>query len=427
MADLKKEGPCNLREYFRDGYVLVVDDAPNICKTTKNLLRSMGIEQVVDAGDGDVALKILKDAKHTKLHGLKSGAEKNCLFALLDWYMGRMSGIDLAQEIRADKELENIPILMITGEGRRDQIVKASAEVGVNGFILKPFSAKDLENKISAIIKQRISPPEHVKLIKTGELLMEQGKFDGALMIFDKALEMNPNSARVHVLKGDALKEKGEFEEARSSFAQAIIANPHYLKIYVSSANLAMKEGNKDLALGYLKKASEISPCNGKRIATMGQIHLERGEEEEAQKAFDAAIKEDPKTAKDIAEAYLKENKADLAEDFFRRSMPKEVESLSQEQIKEYVHTTNRLGIALRRQGKIEEALTEYQKVRKLDPDDEAVYYNMGKAYLELSKKNDSPSSVQKAVKCFRKAVEMDPEFEEALKELEKLGKTAEE
>ncbi|MBI5186793.1 MAG: tetratricopeptide repeat protein [Nitrospinae bacterium] len=426
MADLKKEVSCNLRDYFLNGYVLVVDDAPNVCKTTKNLLRSMGIEQVIDASDGDIALKILKNKEHSKLRGLKSGVEKNCLFALLDWYMGRMSGIDLAQEIRADKELENIPILMITAEGRRDQIVQASAEVGVNGFILKPFSARDLETKISAIIKQRINPPEHVKLIKAGEQLMEQGKFDGALMLFAKAQEINPNSARVHVLKGDALKEKGKFEEARSSFAQAIMTNPNYLKIYVSSADLAIKEGNKDLALGYLKKASEISPCNGKRIATMGQIHLERGEVEEAQKAFEAAIKEDPKTAKDIAEAYLKENKADLAEDFFRRSMPKEVENLSQDQIKEYVHTANRLGIALRRQGKIEEALDEYQKARKLDPEDEAVYYNMGKAYLELSKKKDSPSSIQKAVKCFRKAVEMDPEFEEALRELEKLGKSAE-
>ncbi len=400
---------------LKNGYALVADDVPNMCKTIKNILRSIGVEHVVEVGDGDIALAVLKDNQHPKLEAIAKESHRKCVFALIDWYMPRMSGIDLALEIRADTELENIPLLMVTAESSSEKLIQASAEVGMNGILMKPFTAMDMEKKMLGIIKQRANPPEHVKLINAGETLMKQGRLEDSLSLFDTALAMSPQStARVHVLRGEVLKEKGEYDEAENSFAQAMANNPRYLKTYVASADLYTREGKTDRALSSLKKAAEISPCNAERHATMGKIYLEKGDKEEARKAFKGAIEQDPAKAKDIAEICLEKGNAEEAEEYFRRSMARDPKNLTPQEIKEYVHIANRLGIALRRQGKVKEAIEEYQKACQLAPDDEAIYYNMGKAYLSIGNRD-------KAAKCFRKALELAPDFEEARVELDKL------
>lgn len=388
------------------------------------MLRSIGIEHIVDASDGDIALSILRDRDHIKLRAIPENVNENCLFILLDWVMPRMSGINFAQEIRADQKLENTPMIMITGEKDREQIVQASAEIGVNAYILKPFGINDIEGKISNVVKLRANPPEHVKLVLASETLKKQGRYDESLELLNKALQVAPNSARIHVMRGELLKNKGEYEEARNSFAQATALNPDYLKTYEATADLYLREGKKDLALSSLQKASEISPRNAERQTTIGEIFLEKGDEKEAQKAFDGAIKQNPKMAKEIAEVFLKNGNSQQAEEYFRKSLPTERQNLSEEEIKEYVHTANRLGIALRRQNKLREAIEEYKKARKLAPDDEAIYFNMGKAYMVLWEKEKMPQYFQKAQKCLNKAIKLDPHFEEAKKELTSLENT---
>ncbi len=422
MSLKSKALTVSLRDYFQNGYILVVDDVPNMRKTLRNILRSLEVKKIIEAGDGDSALAILRNKSHHKLDIIEDVSHKKCLFVLLDWCMPRMSGIDAAQEIRADKEAENTPILMITGESARDQVIQASAEVGVNGIMLKPFTAGALEKKMLSIIQLRANPPEHVKLITASEMLVAQGRHDESLELLQRAMKMTSHSsARVHVLKGESLKEQGKYEEARCAFAEAMTINPNYLKIYEQSADLAMKEDKKDEALSFLKEATKISPCNAERHAAIGKIHLEKGDKEEAQKAFEGALKHNPKIAKQVAEAYLKEGNAEQAEEFFRRSLPEHGKKLSLEEKREYVHIANRLGIALRKQGKIKEAIAEYQKACKHDPDDEVIYYNMGKAYIVLANKENASSYINEAKKYLKKAVDLDPGFEEARVELSKL------
>lgn len=405
----------SLGNFLKGGYILVADDAPNMCKTIKNILKSAGVENIVEAGDGDIALAILKDSRHPKLTSITGESQRKCVFALIDLYMPRMSGTELALEIRADNDLENLPLLLITSESSGEKLIQASAEVGMNGVLVKPFTAMDIEKKMLGIMKQRSCPPEHVKLINAGETLMKQGRLDDSLALFNTALAMGAQSAaRVHVLRGEALKEKGQYDEARNAFANAMLSNPRYLKTYVASADLYAREGNMDLALSSLKKAAEISPCNAGRHEAIGKIYLEKGDKDGARNAFERALSNDPDKAKEIAEIYLKKNNAKEAEEYFRRSMPKDNKKLTQDEKKAYIHIANRLGIALRKQGKTKEAIEEYNKALQFDPDDEAIYYNMGKACLVLGNR-------EKAEKCFRKALELAPDFDEARHELDKM------
>jgi len=402
-----------------------VEDDKTLRKAIGDMLHILGIEHVATAADGDIALAVLKDRKHPSLERIPEGARNRCLFVFLDWYMPRMPGIDVAMEIRADKELEDIPIVMITAERRQDRIIQAIAEVGVNGYLVKPFKPRDLEGKILSVIAQSVDPPGHERLIHAGEKLMKEGKTDDAIFLLKRASEIKQVSARIHVLLGEAYSEKGELEEAERFIGMAMADNPMYLKSYVALADLLLKEGKKERALSPLKKAAEISPRNAGRQAALGKIYMDLGEREEAQKFFEEAVKLDPHQSKEVAEAWLENGDAEQAEAYFRRSLPKEGTKLTEGEKKDYVHTANRLGLALKRQGKLREAIEEYQKAQRLSPEDEAIHYNLGKAYMALAAKEKRVENLKKAGECFRKAVELAPDFAEAKEELEKLEKGA--
>ena len=119
--------------------ILVVDDFSTMRRIVKNLLRDLGFNNTVEADDGLTALPILK----------KGGID----FVVTDWNMPGMQGIDLLKNIRADDELKHLPVLMITAEAKREQIVEA-AQAGVNGYIVKPFTAATLKEKLDKIFER---------------------------------------------------------------------------------------------------------------------------------------------------------------------------------------------------------------------------------------------------------------------------------
>lgn len=119
--------------------ILVVDDFATMRRIIKNLLRDLGFANLDEAGDGATALPLLKSG--------------NFDFLITDWNMPIMEGIELLKEIRTDPRLCFLPVLMVTAEARREQIVMA-AEAGVNGYIVKPFTAQTLEQKIAKIFER---------------------------------------------------------------------------------------------------------------------------------------------------------------------------------------------------------------------------------------------------------------------------------
>ena len=377
-------------KYFQKGYVLIVDDVPNMRKTIRNMLRQLGTRDIKEADDGDTAIKLLGTSADT------------CKFVLLDWNMPRMPGIHVAREIRADENYQDLPILMITAEMYKDQIAQAG-EIGINGYIIKPFNAQILNDRILSIMEARTNPPDHVKLIKAGETLVAQGQYDIAIQVFEQSLKLN-ESARVLVNIGQAAEKKGDLKMAEENYLKAAEKNPEYLKAHVATADLNVKMGNEMAAVEALEKACEISPNSPARQMNLGNIYLKNGNNALADKAYGKAQEQDPQTSKEIAENYLASDNGEQAEKYFRKSLHTDSDE---------VYIYNRLGIALRKQGKWEEAVSEYQKALKVDDDDEAIHFNMGRAYLEGNKK-------ALARKCFQKVLKLNPDLQEAKAELNK-------
>ncbi len=119
--------------------ILIVDDFSTMRRIIKNLLRDLGFNNTEEADDGN-----------TGLPKLQSG---NFDFLVTDWNMPGMTGIDLLRAVRADEKLKTLPVLMVTAEAKKEQIVMAAQE-GVNGYIVKPFTAQTLKEKIDKIFER---------------------------------------------------------------------------------------------------------------------------------------------------------------------------------------------------------------------------------------------------------------------------------
>ena len=116
--------------------ILVVDDFSTMRRIIKNLLRELGFNNMDEADDGQTALPKLKAGGYD--------------FLITDWNMPGMTGIDLLKAVRANPDTAAMPVLMVTAEQKREQIIEA-AQAGVNGYIIKPFTAGTLEEKLKKI------------------------------------------------------------------------------------------------------------------------------------------------------------------------------------------------------------------------------------------------------------------------------------
>ena len=119
--------------------ILIVDDFSTMRRIVKNLLADLGFTNTAEAEDGSGALALLRNEHFD--------------FVVTDWNMPVMTGIELLKAIRADDKLKTLPVLMVTAEAKREQIIEA-AQSGVNGYIIKPFTAQTLEEKLGKIFER---------------------------------------------------------------------------------------------------------------------------------------------------------------------------------------------------------------------------------------------------------------------------------
>lgn len=119
--------------------VLVVDDFATMRKIIRNILKQIGFEHIVEAEDGHAALQVLKNEEV----GL----------VVTDWNMPNLTGIELLRQIRQNPNTAKVPVLMVTAEGLKENVLEA-VKAGVNNYVVKPFTAEVFQEKIEAIFKK---------------------------------------------------------------------------------------------------------------------------------------------------------------------------------------------------------------------------------------------------------------------------------
>jgi len=119
--------------------ILVVDDFPTMRRIIRNLLKELEFVNVDEAEDGAIGLEKLKGGNYG--------------FVVSDWNMPNMDGLAMLQAIRADPSMAKLPVLMVTAEAKKENII-AAAQSGANGYVVKPFTAITLEEKITKIFEK---------------------------------------------------------------------------------------------------------------------------------------------------------------------------------------------------------------------------------------------------------------------------------
>ncbi|WP_354687656.1 chemotaxis response regulator CheY [Cupriavidus necator] len=119
--------------------ILVVDDFPTMRRIIRNLLKELGFVNVEEAEDGAAGLEKARDGSFQ--------------FVISDWNMPNMDGLSMLQAIRADANIGKTPVLMVTAEAKKENII-AAAQAGANGYVVKPFTAATLDEKITKIFEK---------------------------------------------------------------------------------------------------------------------------------------------------------------------------------------------------------------------------------------------------------------------------------
>jgi tetratricopeptide (TPR) repeat protein len=353
------------------------------------MLQLLGVQgEICEAGDGQEAWEILQGRPFD--------------LVVCDINMPRMNGLDLLRLLRATPHYQTTPVLMISGEVSED-IVAASAESEVDGYLLKPFKIDSLEERLRAIIKNRYRPSRGESLFRKANELLLSGQDSEALAVLEE-LTQPPfrKQAKVLNLMGECHRSLGFQDEAAHCFSEALDLNPKFLRAYQNLAGIMESQGNLAAAQSYLEAARRLSPLNPDRLYKLGQLCLKTGDTGDAKKYLEESwrIGQYAPAARrsEMAETFLAAGLEHVAEELFLQA----IDDAPQD-----VHLYNRLGVALRRQHKHERALECYQQALQINSQNEKVHFNLGVLYLDLGEK-------AKAQEAFKTALQLRPDFTEA-------------
>lgn len=373
--------------------VLITDDMPNMVATIYSVMKVLNYgKRFMTANNGEEAWQILK--------------KEPIDLAILDYNMPIMTGAELLSRIREDRDLKDLPVVMVTAYAQREFVAEA-AESEIDAYILKPVTVKVLGDKVLGVIKNANKPPPMVYHLQKARRFEEDGDIDAAIGEARLAMEANPKSSRPLRELGYYYFKKDDLKEAEKWLLKAAQMNSLDVFAFHYLGELYLKRDEIEEASKYFDKAMTISPRHLTRGINLGKILVQRQEFEKAVKVFDKAIS-------------LSKNALELREeiaDFCIEQGAKEYGAKLLESILRADPTRKdllfKLGVALEETGKHSKALTYLTRAEKEDRDNPDIKVHLAKVYLMVGR----PIRAEKALKEILKADPKNKKAMELLKE----------
>ncbi|MFP4516073.1 MAG: tetratricopeptide repeat protein [Desulfovibrionales bacterium] len=331
------------------------------------------------------------------IEGIKEclGAKKRP-FLFVERFIQGKSTTDILDSLKVIHS--DLPVIVLSAEVERSTLVFLY-EVGAANFIIKPISASTLIEKMALTLKPQTKIGD---LIEKARKLVLAKEEDEALKICEQVLAIKPNSAAALMIRGDAFASLGKKDKAVEAYKEAHKEATLYLEPLKRLAGFYRQEGDLQAQLEYLTRLDRLSPMNIARKLEIGQLYIELGQSAEAEAYFDLAIgaatQEVQNTISDVTSNVVEicsEGDAGFVEKFCRKALDLKKGALSRTDVAIF----NKLGMALRRQGRWKEAVYEYKKALKLAPRDETLAYNIAMACLEGKQYREAMKNVKKALK----------------------------
>jgi len=260
--------------------LLIVDDHPQIRKAVMRIVEKMEFGELIEAANGSEALKIL--------------SERPIDLVVLDLFLLDVSGFDVLEHIRNREVDSDIPVLVVTGEGSKDEIVKA-ADLGASDYLLKPFQAEELKTKCLKLLTKYYSPSPLLSLVRKAERLFLEKRFANALVTIEEALQRDPKSVRARHLKAITLDKLGQTDTAVKLLNENAELNESYYRTYAALAEIHLREKRNEEAIAAMLREVELNPKQPRRQTQIGTMMLSAGRVEKAIEHFREALKENVK------------------------------------------------------------------------------------------------------------------------------------
>lgn len=260
---------------------IIVDDHDPIRKAMKRILSKIGIPEIIEVSDGEGALTEL--AKHPDID-----------LILCDLYMRKISGFDVLRFVRNRPIRADIPVIIVTGEASKEDIVKAS-DLGADDYIIKPFQAEAMEQKVLQVLSKFYSPAPLIHKLREGDRAMMSRKFRQAKIHYQEALKLSPESKRASCSLAVAMFQCGEANEAVKLLNDNIRNFPSFHRNYAALADIFIQKKDYHKAIQALKKELEYNPKQPARQSLIAKLLLQKGDSASAIEHYREALRESVK------------------------------------------------------------------------------------------------------------------------------------
>jgi len=367
--------------------VLIVDDIITMCRSIHRMMTTIGYgKKFFYAHNGKEAFRVLR----------KEPIE----IVLMDYNMPKMSGGEALSQIRQDRILRDMPVIMITAQASKDYVAEA-AESYVDALILKPLNIKILETKVASVVEQANNPPPIVAHLKRALDFEDEGDLDAAIHEAKLAIEMDPDSTRAIRELGRYYLKNNAFEDAEKWLLKAAQMNYMDVIAFHHLGELYLNLDDIDKAQHYFGKAMQISPRHLERGIKFGKTLVQRAIIPRAVEVFNEVIK--------LSGGSL-ELREEIADFCIENEANEYAASLLESIIDESSERTDlffKLGKTFEALGDINSALPYLTEAEKLDENNLDIKIHLAKNYLTI----DKPIWAENALKRLRK---IDPDHEEA-------------
>lgn len=380
-----------VREFFlkRKGQLLCLSDDPDFISLLRFTIKDLALpqsESLILISSPSSTLKTITDAY--------AGGKKPALF--IEHSMSNTGETSFL--IRQFKQsFPELRIFVMTTSSEKGRIMLLY-ESGADNFVVKPVgSSMELIDKMAATLR---APGVIQMILDKARSFIADKLPNQAITITRKVLDVKPDNAPGYVVMGDALRLSGKPEKAKIAYEYACKYSEDYIEPLQKLADLAEEKHRPGMQLEYLKRLDAISPFNAHRKLQMGELELSLGHMDAAKHLFDGAVDcayKDAIThvtamAEKIA-ASLQESDPAQAEKYLRRCLEMKGWDLTADDLS----TFNLLGISLRKQGRWEDAITEYKKALRIAPDSDVLFYNLAMAHAGNRDSDNAISAMQKA------------------------------
>lgn len=211
-----------------------------------------------------------------------------------DIYMPNGDGFEVVRFLRGRALANDVPIIFVTGEATKDDIVKA-VDLGVNDYVLKPFDVSDLTLKIKSVIDKFNNPTEEIRKIREAEAALIEGNLLEAQPILELLRKQSPKWPRVLIALAEIYLQKKMSDKSLELINSSIDANPMYFQAYSLGAQVSVELSDSRAAISFLERELKIHGKQPEKRTLLANLYLETGDSQKATEQLRLALVESPK------------------------------------------------------------------------------------------------------------------------------------